>query len=76
MSKSTTEMTGTMIDPATGEIIDMKVLAERLLAQAKEQDVRLVGTGELLKQLRNMLKTALKAELTERLGHDYPRTAW
>lgn len=76
MSKSTTEMTGTMIGPATGEIIDMKVLAERLLAQAKEQGVRLVGTGELLNQLRNMLKTALEAELTERLGHDYPRTAW
>ncbi|MEX3510778.1 hypothetical protein VVR84_14670 [Kocuria carniphila] len=76
MSKSTTEMTGTMIDPATGEIIDMKVLAERLLAQAKEQGVRLVGTGELLNQLRNMLKTALEAELTEPPGHDFPRTAW
>lgn len=32
-----------MIDPVTGEIIDQKELAERLLAQAKEQGVSLVG---------------------------------
>lgn len=31
-----------MIDPVTGEIIDQKELAERLLAQAKEQGVSLV----------------------------------
>ena len=37
VSESTTEMTGVMIDPVTGEIIDQKELAERLLAQAKEQ---------------------------------------
>ena len=37
MSESTTEMAGVMIDPVTGEIIDQKELAERLLAQAKEQ---------------------------------------
>jgi hypothetical protein len=35
-------MTGVMIDPVTGEIIDQKELAERLLAQAKEQGVSLV----------------------------------
>ncbi|MDQ0864929.1 hypothetical protein QF036_002510 [Arthrobacter globiformis] len=45
MSESTTEMTGVMIDPVTGEIIDQKELAERLLAQAKEQGVGLVGPG-------------------------------
>ncbi|WP_172801514.1 hypothetical protein [Arthrobacter sp. OY3WO11] len=43
MSESTTEMTGVMIDPVTGDIIDQKKLAERLLAQAKEQGVSLVG---------------------------------
>ena len=42
MSESTTEMTGVMIDPVTGEIIDQKELAERLLAQAKEQGVAVV----------------------------------
>ncbi|WP_159828950.1 hypothetical protein [Arthrobacter sp. 9AX] len=43
MSKPTTEMAGVMIDPVTGEIIDSKELAERLLAQAKEQAVSPVG---------------------------------
>jgi putative transposase len=51
MSESTTEMTWVMIDPVTGEIIDQKELAERLLAQAKEQGVSLVGPGGLLNQL-------------------------
>ena len=51
MSESTTEMTGVMIDPVTGEIIDQKELAERLLTQAKEQGVSLVGPGGLLNQL-------------------------
>lgn len=60
-----------MIDPVTGEIIDQKDLAERLLAQAKEQGVSLVGPGGLLSQLtKNVLETALNAELTEYLGHD------
>jgi putative transposase len=51
VSESTTEMTGVMIDPVTGEIIDQKELAERLLAEAKEQGVSLVGPGGLLNQL-------------------------
>ena len=51
-----------MIDPVTGEIIDQKDLAERLLAQAKEQGVSLVGPGGLLNQLtKNVLETALNA---------------
>ena len=54
MSESTTEMAGVMIDPVTGEIIDQKELAERLLAQAKEQGVSLVGPGGLLNQLTGM----------------------
>ena len=75
MSESTTEMTGVMIDPVTGEIIDQKELAERLLAQAKEQGVSLVGPGGLLNQLtRNVLETALEAELTEHLGHEHGQT--
>ena len=75
MSESTTEMTGVMIDPVTGEIIDQKELAERLLAQAREQGVSLVGPGGLLNQLtRNVLETALEAELTEHLGHEHGQT--
>jgi putative transposase len=75
VSESTTEMTGTMIDPVTGEIIDQKELVERLLAQAKEQGVSLVGPGGLLNQLtKNVLETALEAELTEHLGHDHGQT--
>ena len=75
MSEFTTEMTEAMIDPVTGEIIDQKELAERLLAQAKEQGVSLVGPGGLLSQLtRNVLETALEAELTEHLGHEHGET--
>jgi putative transposase len=75
VSESTTEMTAVMIDPVTGEIIDQKELAERLLAQAKEQGVSLVGPGGLLNQLtRNVLETALEVELTEHLGHEHGQT--
>ncbi len=72
----TTEMVDeTMIDAMTGEIIDQKELAERLLAQAKEQGVSLVGPGGLLNQLtRSVLETALEAELTEHLGHEHGGT--
>ncbi len=65
-------MTGLVIDPVTGEIIDRKELAERLLAQAMEQSVSPVGHGGFLNQLmRNVLETALEAELTEHLGHEH-----
>lgn len=64
-----------MIDPVTGEIIDQKELAEQLLTQAKEQGVSLVGPGGLMNQLtRNVLETALEAELTEHLGHEHGQT--
>jgi transposase-like protein len=64
-----------MIDPVTGEIIDQKELAERLLAQAREQGVSLVGPGGLLSQLTaSVLETALEAELTEHLGHEHGGT--
>ena len=74
MSESTTDMTGVTIDPVTGEIIDQKELAERLLAQAKEQGVSLVGPGGLLNQLTRNVLTALEAELTEHLGHEHGQT--
>jgi putative transposase len=64
-----------MIEPVTGEIIDQKELAERLLTQAKEQGVSRVGPGGLLNQLtRNVLETALEADLTEHPGHEHGRT--
>ena len=51
MADMTDMMEDEMIDPVTGEIIDQKDLAERLLAQAREQGVSLVGPGGLLNQL-------------------------
>ncbi|MDQ1218006.1 putative transposase [Microbacterium arborescens] len=75
MADTTELLDNEMIDPVTGEIIDQKDLAERLLAQAKEQGVSLVGPGGLLNQLtKNVLETALNAELTEHLGHDHGGT--
>ncbi|MFF0988904.1 transposase [Kocuria nitroreducens] len=75
MTDFTTDRTEEMIDPVTGEIIDQKELAERLLAQAKEQGVSLVGPGGLLNQrTKNVLETVLEAELTEHLGHDHGQT--
>ncbi|ETB33885.1 transposase, partial [Mycobacterium avium subsp. hominissuis 10-5606] len=60
MADTTELLEEAMIDPVTGEIIDQKDLAERLLAQAKEQGVSLVGPGGLLNQLtKNVLETAL-----------------
>ena len=51
--------------------VDQRQLAERLLAQAKEQGVDLVGPNGLLNQLtKNVLETALDAEMTEHLGYD------
>src|SRR6478752_5617085 len=51
--------------------VDQKELAEQLLAQAKEQGVELVGPNGLLNQLtKNVLETALDAEMAEHLGYD------
>ena len=59
-----------------GEITEQKELAERLLTQPKEQGVGLVGPGGMLNQLtRNVLQTALQAELTEHLGHERGQTS-
>ncbi|BCQ08088.1 IS256 family transposase [Mycobacterium heckeshornense] len=58
------------LDPVAIEA-DRWQLAERLLAQAKEQGVELVDPNELLNQLtKNVLETALDAEMTEHLGYD------
>jgi putative transposase len=57
------------VEPAT--LVDQQQLAERLLAQAKEQGVELVGPEGLLNQLtKRVLETALEAEISEHLGYD------
>jgi Transposase, Mutator family/Protein of unknown function (DUF2511) len=51
--------------------VDQRQLAERLLPQARQQGVELVGPNGLLNQLtKNVLETALDAEMTEHLGFD------
>lgn len=60
-----------MIDPVSGEIIDQPQLAEQLLAQAKEQGVDLIGPDGLLNRLtKNVLETALEAEMDDHLGYE------
>jgi putative transposase len=49
----------------------LRVLAEQLLEQAKEQNVELVGLDGLLGQLtKSVLETALDAEMSEHLGYE------
>lgn len=61
-----------MIDPVTGELIDHRRLAEQLLEQAKARGVSLVGPGGVLAGLtKQVLETALEAEMTEHLGHEH-----
>jgi transposase-like protein len=51
--------------------VDQQQLADQLLAQAKEQGVDLIGPDGLLNQLtKNVLETALDAEMTEHLGYE------
>src|SRR5512135_858832 len=59
------------LDPVVTNELDQRQLAEPLLAQAKEQGVELVGPNGLLNQLtKNVLETALDAEMAEHLGYD------
>lgn len=58
------------LDSVTSDV-DQHELAEQLLAQAKEHGIDLVGPDGLLNQLtKNVLETALDAEMTEHLGYD------
>jgi transposase-like protein len=58
------------LEPVANEV-DQRELAEQLLAQAKAQGVELLGPNGLLNQLtKNVLETALEAEMTEHLGYD------
>ena len=57
--------------PSMADDVDPQQLAEQLLTQAKAQGVDLVGPNGLLNQLtRNVLETALEAEMSEHLGCD------
>lgn len=59
------------LDPMAATEVDQKQLAEQLLAQAKEQGVELMGPNGLLNQLtKNVLETALDAEIAEHLGYE------
>ena len=56
--------------------LDQRQLAEQLLAQAKEHGVELIGPNGLLNQLtKNVLETALNAEMAEHLGYEKPDLA-
>jgi len=62
---------GEMIEPMSVDSIDQRELAEQLVEQAKEQNIELVGPGGLLGQLtKNVLETALDAEMSEHLGYE------
>lgn len=56
---------------AMATVVDQQQLAEQLLAQAKELGVELIGPNGLLNQLtKNVLETALDAEMTEHVGYE------
>jgi putative transposase len=56
---------------AAKEEVDQEQLAQRLLTQAKEQGVELVGPDGLLNQLtKRVPETALEEEMAEHLGYD------
>ena len=58
------------LEPMADEVNQLE-LAQQLLAQAKEQGVELMGPNGLLGQLtKNVLETALDAEMTEHLGYE------
>lgn len=59
------------LDAVMTDEMDPQRLAEQLLAQAKEQGVDLVWPGGLLNRLtKDVLETALEAEMSEHLGYD------
>ena len=76
MSTQTEAMSKKGTDPA-GEAAAAvpEGLAEQLVAQAKASGVALTGPGGLLSGLtKQVLETALNAEMTEHLGHEHGAT--
>jgi putative transposase len=64
-------VTETLENVAAEEDLDQQQLAERLLAQAKEQGVDLVGPHGLLNQLtKKVLETTLEEEMADHLAYD------
>lgn len=62
-------MSDTMDPMATD--VDQQELVQQLLAQAREQGIDLVGPDGLLNRLtKNVLETALEAEMDEHLGYE------
>lgn len=72
--KTTTEQSET-VDLRTGEVLpappNITAVAEQLVAAARGQGIELTGPNGLLTGLtRQVLQSALEAELTEHLGYD------
>jgi len=60
------------IEPMTLDEDERQALAHRLVDQAREQGVDLVGPGGLLTGLtKQVLETALEEEITDHLGYDH-----
>lgn len=65
----------TQVNPVTGEVIeaeiDLSALAEQLVASAQSQGIELTGPDGLLTGLtRQVLQSALEAEMGQHLGYD------
>lgn len=70
----------TQVNPRTGELVeaevDLSALAEQLVATATNQGIELTGPNGLLNGLtRQVLQSALEAELADHLGYDRYHTA-
>ena len=70
----------TQVNPRTGELVeaevDLSALAEQLVATATNQGIELTGPNGLLTGLtRQVLQSALEAELADHLGYDRYDTA-
>lgn len=66
---------GEKVDPRTGEVLppppDVTVVADQLVAAAREQGIELTGPNGLLTGLtRQVLQSALEAEMTAHLGYE------
>jgi len=60
------------IEPMVLDEDERQVLAHRLVDQAREEGVDLVGPGGLLTGLtKQVLETALEEEITDHLGYDH-----